>query len=417
MVIYRYFKNSFILAALILVFILYSNLIHIPQKNRFTCPFTEDSICAVYGQLKTSPNRLSNGKYYSSTIKSYYIKNRNNQFSNSHGNIKVFIPSESVEAYFPGKLFSKSADSKAAIYETGGIYYLTGKMKNDVFYVENCNSYYFEKSLKGKISYIRAMARLEFKRLMYSWKNAGGFLLALLSGAKEYTEQFMSDAFRKSGLSHILALSGMHLTLFSGISVFFTRNRKKISYLLRFIFVFLFVWFAGISPSLLRAFICNMLILLSMISNSDTPDMIAILSFSFIIQTSIAPDDIKQIGFILSYLALLSILIFNKSLQKFYVRYFPFYIAVSLAASTSAQILTAPVSLYYFKAFYPIGIIATVIISPLVSVFIYCGLSLIVLSLILPFLQMPGGFFMNFLYNIIRFLVMIFSKIPSISIQ
>ncbi|MCR5436280.1 MAG: ComEC/Rec2 family competence protein [Treponema sp.] len=417
MVVYKYLRNSFILAALILIFIIYTGIIRLPVKDRFLCSFDNQTISCIYGRLKASPVKLSNGKYYSSTIKSLYVKNNKNQICRSYGNIKIIIPSESAEAFFPGKLYSKAVRSNAALYETGGIYALKGKIKNNTFYVEKCSSYFFENTLYGKLSYFRALARLQFKRMMYSWNNAGGFLLALLSGSREYTEPEMSQYFKKSGLSHILALSGMHLTLFSGISMFFTKNRKKISYFLRFISVFIFVWFAGLSPSLLRAFICNMLLLISLICNSDNPDMIVILSFSFIIQTIIAPNHLYEIAFILSYLALLSILIFNTMFKKIYVKYLPFYVSTSLASSTSAQILTAPVSLHYFKAFYPIGIISTIIISPLVSIFIYFGLALIILNLIFPFLQTPCGFFMNFLYNIIRFLVMIFSKMPSISIK
>ena len=49
---------------------------------------------------------------------------------------------------------------------------------------------------------------------MYMWGSAGGLLLALLSASKEYTSSAFSDAFRLAGLSHILALSGMHVSIF-----------------------------------------------------------------------------------------------------------------------------------------------------------------------------------------------------------
>jgi len=74
----------------------------------------------------------------------------------------------------------------------------------------------------------------------------------------------VSDAFRNAGLSHILALSGMHLSLVSGIA-FFAGMRlfgKTKSYIFQFCAVSLFVWFAGFSPSLLRAFLCSVLLLL-----------------------------------------------------------------------------------------------------------------------------------------------------------
>ena len=83
----------------------------------------------------------------------------------------------------------------------------------------------------GKIQKSRAFCRLEFKRMMFSWGKAGGFLLALLSGSKEYLDIDLVENFKKSGLSHILALSGMHLSLLSGIAAFIGKKIgiKKIS--------------------------------------------------------------------------------------------------------------------------------------------------------------------------------------------
>ena len=66
----------------------------------------------------------------------------------------------------------------------------------------------------------RALCRLYFKRMMFAWGSAGGLLLALLCGARDFTESETADAFRMAGLSHILALSGMHLSLFYGLAAF-----------------------------------------------------------------------------------------------------------------------------------------------------------------------------------------------------
>ena len=86
---------------------------------------------------------------------------------------------------------------------------------------------------------------------MKDWGRAGGFLLALLSGSKEYLDSKISNTFRHSGLSHILALSGMHLSLISSIAGIVENKSalKKLGLLLKVGTIILFVWFAGISPS------------------------------------------------------------------------------------------------------------------------------------------------------------------------
>ena len=139
--------------------------------------------------------------------------------SSASGTVKVFIPSEMAEVYLPGKLYSVA---NGAFFEAGGLYSLKGHFSNDgqSFYVERCLSSGFPHTFYGRLDYFRALCRLQFKRLMYSWGSAGGLLLALLCGAKEYTSSEISLGFKRAGLSHILALSGMHLSMFSEIALF-----------------------------------------------------------------------------------------------------------------------------------------------------------------------------------------------------
>ena len=250
---------------------------------------------------------------------------------------------------------------------------------------------------------------------MYSWGSGGGLLLALLCGAREYTDPETSDAFRRAGLSHILALSGMHLSMFSSIALFFGNKAgiKKLTFILRITVLFQFVWFAGLSPSLLRAFICTILTILAAIAGADKPDLLSILCFSFLLQSAICPQDIHNAAFILSYGALAGILLTGSFFKAFYSKFSPKAIASSLSAATGAQTITAPLSLKIFGSFSPIGILSATVVSPFVTVFIYSGLLLIILSLMFPILSKASGIFINFQYTVIKHLVNIFSLVPN----
>ena len=358
----------------------------------------------------SSPAKTSNGKYYSGKLK---VWSSGNDFvmSSASGNVKVFIPSDMAEVYLPGKLYSVA---NGAFFEAGGMYSLKGHFSGDgqSFYVEHCLSSGFPPTFYGRLDYFRALCRLQFKRLMYSWGNAGGLLLALLCGAKEYTSSEISLGFKRAGLSHILALSGMHLSMFSGIALFAGKKigRKKLSFIIRIFALVLFVWFAGFSPSLLRAFICSLLTIIAALANVKKPDMLLILAFSFLCQTIISPADIYNVGFILSYTALAGILLTNRFFRSIYNRFLPGYFSASLGSSTGAQIFTAPISLKMFGSFAPIGIIATSVVSPVVTIFIYSGLLFIIVSLIIPPLALPSGIFINLEYTIIKFLISFFSR-------
>lgn len=415
----KYLNKPFFLSALICIFIFYSGLFQIPEHNRFYSLANNYEITEVSGKILSSPAKCQNGKYYNANFEVNQITDKRGMISSSNGRICMYIPSELVEAYFPGKLYSSAKNKGANLYEAGGNYSFSGRFSTNGFYADSCKSAFWTSDLFGKIDYFRALCRLQFKRLMYSWGAAGGLLLALLAGAKEYTESSTAEAFKNAGLSHILALSGMHLSMFSSIAMYFGKilSRKKISFIIRIIALILFVWFAGLSPSLLRAFICAILTIVATMTGTKQPDMIMILCFSFLIQCTISPNDIHNVGFILSYGALAGILLTNRFFSYLYSKIFPRYISSSLSASTGAQIFTAPISLKIFGSFCPIGIIATTIVSPIVTIFIYSGLILIVLCLIFPIFQGPSAIFVNFEYTILSFAVKIFSHAPKWSIN
>ena len=412
-----YFKKPVFLSALICAFVFYSGIFLMPDEPEIFSLLDTSSISGISGKLLSSPAKSSNGSYYSANFSLSSVSDKNDFSSSAKGRIKIYIPSELVEAYFPGKLYSQS-QGKGFLYETGGIYSFSGKHTDKGFYVKKCNYGEWDNNFSGKLAKFRALCRLHFKRLMYSWSSGGGLLLALLCGAREYTDPSTQENFRRAGLSHILALSGMHLSMFSAIAMFFGNRAgiKKLTFVLRIITLVAFVWFAGFSPSLTRAFICAMLMLVAAIAGALQPDMLSILSFSFLFQSAICPQDIHETAFILSYGALAGILIFNRFFYRIYTKLFPRIFASSLSAATAAQTITAPISLNIFGSFSPIGIISSTLVSPCVTVFIYSGLALIILSLIFPILAKPSEFFINLQYTIINYIVKIFSQVPNFSL-
>ena len=278
------FYNSVFLSVLICIILIYGGFIKIRDRNPYSSIISSGEITFLEGCLLSTPVKSSSGKTYSAVLEVYAAGKSCDSgvyISQGNGRIKLLIPAEMVEAFYPGKLFSSAKRKGAFLWEAGGVYTLKGKMLSEQFLVAECTGSFFPHSLFGRIDFFRALCRLQFKRLMYSWGNGGGLLLALLSGSREYTEVSVTEAFKKSGLSHILALSGMHLSMFSGIAMFIGKKikRKRLSFIIRTVAVILFVWFAGFSPSLLRAFICNCLLILSSLSDNENPDMLAILCF------------------------------------------------------------------------------------------------------------------------------------------
>ena len=415
--------KPFLSAVLLCIFVFYSGLFNIPERNSPKQLVKAEEINHIEGMLINSPAKTQSGKYYVGKLelsKAGTNKASKSLISSSKGIINVLIPSSMAEAFFPGKLYSDAAGKGAYLYESGAQYTFSGNFLEgaaESFLVKSCQDCRWKEGFFGRIDYFRALCRLQFKRLMYAWNGAGGLLLALLCGSREYLEGSLYSNFKNAGLSHIIALSGMHLSMFSAIALFFGSRfgRKKFTFIIRLTVLIIFVWFAGFSPSLLRAFICSMLLLFAAIAGVKEPDMLMILSFSFLLQCIISPSDLQNTGFMLSYGALAGILITSRYLTKLLMRLFPSYFSLSLSASCGAQIFTAPISLKLFGSYSPIGVIATVFVSPLITIFIYSGLAFIILSLIFPSLSSYSAFFLAIEYNFIKIITGAFSKAPLVN--
>ena len=424
----RLIERPFLIAAIFCVFVFYSKIVKISPRNPFSSVFQTEKITGLSGTLISSPQISSSGKSYLSKMAVTSVKSclmidglDFPSSSQARGNVNIILPSDMTEVYFPGKVYSsvKSLNKGCYLYESGADYDFEGRfISPDTFLVKSCCSCRWKSGIFGKIDKARALCRLQFKRLMFFWRDGGGLILALLSGSKEYLDCGLYSNFRRAGLSHIIALSGMHLSMFSAITVFFASRfgRKKLTIALRLSALICFVWFAGFSPSLMRAFICSMLLLFASLAGVKEPDMLLILSFSFLLQTVISPSDLQNAGFMLSYAALSGILLLGRALTKIFTRFLPFYFAGSISASCGAQVLTAPLSLKLFGSFAPIGIAATVFVSPLISIFIYTALFLILICLLFPPLASYSAFFVEIEYNLIKFVVGFFSHAPVWSI-
>lgn len=425
-------KNPVFVSALILGALIYSKILPVKEKNPFSSPVPAEKIIFLSGKVSSNPVKSDFfGGTYKVCLDVFYARS-NDSGGQTDGKAEVFIPKEIVEANYPGKLYTSAKTSAFPLIENGARIScgvgsisrnnlsrnLSGKNQKNVFLatsvkeIENKSSFSLFGLLESRIIKFRSLCRLQFKRLMYEWGNAGGLLLALVSGSREYTEKDVGAAFKNAGLSHILALSGMHLSLFGGIALFFGKkvSTRKIAAGIQLGAVVFFVWFAGISPSLFRAFLSALIIFAASLLRINAPEGLSVLSLSFLIHIVIFPEHIFDAGFMLSYSSLAGIIILSKFVKKIIHPAVPFKVRSSLADSASAQISTAPVALSLFGKIMPVGIFAGVVVSPLVVLFLYLGLAEIVLCLFLPFLSGPFSDIMNKVYYIIKMLVLFFSR-------
>lgn len=218
------------------------------------------------------------------------------------------------------------------------------------------------------------------------------FLQAVLLGEIDL-EQEVRDDFSRSGLSHVLALSGTHVAAISMIiaMLFFPLTlfgRRKIGQLSILMLLWLYAMVTGLSPSVLRAVIMISLVVIGQIFARNVKSF-NVLCAAALLMLLFSPLSIYSMGFQLSFLAVAGILLFmpmlmepiitmkNKGLRSWLIKICP-YLFLPICAVAS----TAPLSIYYFHLFPAWFLITNLIVGALLPFIIFGGITLLIFSLL-----------------------------------
>lgn len=150
-------------------------------------------------------------------------------------------------------------------------------------------------------------------------QNHAGFFLAILTGDKSSLDAETKDLYRKSGIAHILAISGLHIS-FLGMSLYsFLRKRMRFLFaaLLSGTVMIFFCIMSGESASAVRATLMFLVRLLALRFGKSF-DLLSALGLSAILLLLFNPMYLYNSGFLLSFGALLGIGLLAPALQKIY---------------------------------------------------------------------------------------------------
>jgi len=210
---------------------------------------------------------------------------------------------------------------------------------------------------------------------------------ALVIGYKYDLDDDLLQAYSNTGVVHVIAISGMHLGLIYGILLFLTRifQRNVFARWIRAVLILLFIWvftfLTGAGPSVLRAAVIFSLMMLGelLLRKNNTYNTLAASAFLLLV---VNPFYLWDIGFQLSYLAVLSIVWISRPLYR--STYFSFrplrYLWQLIAVTISAQVLTTPVILYHFHQFPNLFLITNLLIVPLSGLVLYGCIFLLLIS-------------------------------------
>jgi competence protein ComEC len=243
----------------------------------------------------------------------------------------------------------------------------------------------------------------------------GGLGQALLLGARDDLDAGLSAAFRDAGCSHILALSGMHLALLSGLLAFLLKRPLglKGAALAGGIFVIFYVFLAGAQASLVRSALMYMVGALSLWACLKVNVKLS-LALSFLAQITIWSGEGLSLSFILSYLALAGILWIGGLAAPLLRGKLPPFLASGAAASVGAFLASAAVTAFCFGALRPIGLAAGLVLAPLAELFMVLALAALALSFSLPALLYPLDKALSLLYRLLEYLTRAAARAPGL---
>lgn len=220
---------------------------------------------------------------------------------------------------------------------------------------------------------------------------------ALLIGYRDDLDKDLVQAYSNTGVVHIIAISGLHLGMIYAGLVFLLRPFKNKRYIrwLRPVCVLLVLWLftllAGGAPSIVRSAVMFTFIVVGESIQRKT-SIYNTMAASAFVMLLVNPYYLWDIGFQLSFTAVLSIVAFSRPIYNLlYFRYkIPDYIWKMSSVTLSAQILTLPVIFYSFHQFPNFFLFTNLVIVPLSSLVLFLEIAVLALSFVPDLAQVVG---------------------------
>lgn len=246
---------------------------------------------------------------------------------------------------------------------------------------------------------------------------------ALLIGYKDDLDKNLENAYRDAGIVHIIAISGMHLILlyklleFTGLLFSKSLTAQKVTKMLSLVVIWLFAFLSGAGPSVIRAAVMLSFIVIGELLYRNNNSLNSLTASAFILLL-LRPEWIWNVGFWLSYMAVLGILLFYKPILQFpdfdnpLIRKIWEGIAITLAA----QLLTLPILMYCFEKVPLYFLFTNLLMVPLSSMILYLIILLLVVNGI-PFVTHIVGKATAFLIGLMNGFVRNVAEYPLVNIS
>ena len=340
----------------------------------------------IYGTVRTEPKPSQSGYSRGTTLDVYKIENSSGVFDVS-GRITLYFSDAEGDVRVGDSVYGIASLNLVPTYDDFD--YRRYMKQKEIFYSAYSGYIHFDRghtepfSVKGFVTDIGR--RINSSIVSAVDKNfegdeeLGAILKGILVGDKTDFSDELREDFSKAGISHIIAVSGMHVSiLFSALLLIFglARVKKRIVCLITIPLLVIFAAAASFTPSVCRAVIMLILFLLSYITRRN-PDSITSVFFAGGVMLAINPNYLFSVSFLLSFSSVLAILCLATPLaEKFSlmtkIPYAGRYLQASVSVSLSSFLgVCIPVA-YFFNIASLSSILVNLWVVPLVYI-VFCG--------------------------------------------
>lgn len=247
----------------------------------------------------------------------------------------------------------------------------------------------------------------------YLMEDNAKLMSSIILGDSSYLEESDLENYRDLGLAHILAVSGLHIGMISGFIMFIISRlgiNRRINVVVTLSIIWVYSYLIGFPPSTIRAGLMFTILYYSQLVH-EPYDSINTIMFSILVSLMINPFYLFHIGFQLSYLATLSIVVLGPKVKGL------FYPLKNNTIGTIASILAVniglfPIQSYYFNSISILGLAANLITVPLLSSSLILGMVMIFFNYTIPIINSLLGAVLDFFLYIQWIIVGFLGSIP-----
>ena len=327
-------------------------------------------------------------------------------------NVKVYLYNSEVFLEQGDYLVFEARVSTYSLAEFGKIN--TYLYKNNLNY--SCSVSLKEENVFSGDQKLSEKFKLAVKNILEENMSEDGayFAYSILFGDRTVLNEEINENFTATGVSHILAVSGLHFGLLAGI-LYAILKKLKCKELIRFtitsVVLILYSYLCGFAPSVVRATLMTIILLSSKLFGRRY-DFLNSISLAGIILLLFNPLMIFDLGFCLSFACVFSIALFdNFSTNTFLKLKMPKWLASSLAITLCTQIGILPFIANYFGHFSLVGMFSNLLLVPLFTV----GYG--ILFMCLPFLAFPYINILLFISDLIfQFMMLIVNFVANLGV-